>query len=62
MGCESCIAPSKKLFLEVEGVRSARVLGSFVEIVYDESKTTLHHILAKVGKYYLIEVVEEGAF
>lgn len=63
VGCEGCVAPSRALFIKAEGVRSVKVLGSRVEVVYDESVTTIREVIEKSGasKYYLIEVEAEEA-
>lgn len=62
MGCGSCVAPSKGLFLRVDGVRSVRVVGSLVEIHYDESRLTLEDLMKRsgVGRYYFVSVVSDG--
>ncbi|MEM1631958.1 MAG: heavy-metal-associated domain-containing protein [Thermofilum sp.] len=61
IGCGSCVVPSKGLFLRVEGVRSVRVLGSLVEISYDESKLSLEDLIERSGveKYYFVSVVSD---
>lgn len=61
VGCESCVAPSKWLFLRVDGVRSVRVLGSLVEVIYDEGKLSVWDLIRRSGveKYYLVSVVSD---
>lgn len=59
VGCDSCVAPSKAHLLHVPGVVAVRVLGSHVEVVYDEGKTVLEELLRKsrVSEYYFIQVL-----
>lgn len=61
LGCESCVAPSKALFLKVRGVHAVHVLGSVVEVIYDESMTTIEEVLEKSGvrSYYQVATLSD---
>uniref|UniRef100_A0A7J3X998 Copper chaperone n=1 Tax=Thermofilum pendens TaxID=2269 RepID=A0A7J3X998_THEPE len=61
VGCESCVAPSKQHFIRVAGVLGVHVLGSTVEVVYDESVVSLQELLEKSGveKYYVVRVLSD---
>lgn len=62
VGCEGCVAPSKTWFLKARGVRSVKVLGPYVEVIYDERVTTIRSVVEESGAaaYYLIEVVSDA--
>ncbi len=58
-GCKGCIAPSKRLFLNVKGVKGVQILGYLVAIIYDENVASPSKILSKsnVHEFYNVEVV-----
>jgi len=61
VGCGSCVAPSKQHFIRVAGVLGVHVLGSTVEVIYDESMVSLRELLEKSGveKYYVVRVLSD---
>lgn len=61
VGCGSCVAPSKQHFIRVAGVLGVHVLGSTVEVIYDESMVSLRELLEKSGveKYYVVGVLSD---
>uniref|UniRef100_A0A7C4BB17 Cation transporter n=1 Tax=Thermofilum pendens TaxID=2269 RepID=A0A7C4BB17_THEPE len=61
VGCGSCVAPSKQHFIRVAGVLGVHVLGSTVEVIYDESMVSLRELLEKSGveKYYVVKVLSD---
>ncbi len=59
VGCEGCVAPSKERFLKVRGVKAVRVLGSRVEVFYDERDVALSELVRASGveNYYFVTVI-----
>jgi len=61
VGCEGCVAPSKQHLLKVPGVLAVHVLGSVVEVVYDESEVSLRELLGRSGveRHYVVKVLSD---
>jgi copper chaperone CopZ len=61
IGCGSCVAPSKALFLRIPSVRSVKVYGSVIEIAYDEKLSSISDIIAEsnVTEYYFVKVLSD---
>ena len=46
-GCKGYIVPSKRLFLNVKGVKGVQILGYLVAVIYDENITSPSKILSE---------------
>ena len=55
------MAPSKALFLRAKGVYAVHVLGSAVEVVYDEGVTTPERLIEESGvrNYYRVSILSD---
>ena len=58
-GCKGCIIPSKRLFLNVKGVKGVQILGYLVAVIYDKNITSSSKILSEsnVREFYDVEVI-----
>ena len=60
-GCRSCVLPSKRLFLNVKGVKGVQVLGNLIAVIYNSTYTSSSRILSEslVQEFYDVEIVSE---